>query len=200
MNSKEAIKNVADVPRKFDKTGGTLSGEVQMNGKAIRLTTNNNGYARLGYESSTNDVFISNYANNLFRLKSDKTITYGGHKVYSAFDKPTPTEIGAADLYHSHDYLPLSGGSITGETTFNNYLSVNSWPGHGTGKAKFWYDGNSKNLVIENATTLRLGNNILYHTGNKPTASDIGALPSSKVTISQTAPNNPSTGDVWISW
>ena len=71
MDSKNAIKNVANVPNNFDKSGGSLTGEIQMNNKAIRLTTNNNGYARLGIDTSTNDVFISNYENNWLRLKSD---------------------------------------------------------------------------------------------------------------------------------
>ena len=240
MNAKNAIKNVANVPNKFDKSGGDLSGAIQMNGHYIRLTKNNNNYARLGYEESTNDVFISNYENNWFRLKPDKTITYGGHKVYTAFDKPTPSEIGALDsngtaiaanklstartialtgsvtgsvsfdgsknvslvttTNHTHDYLPLSGGTLTGETTFNNYLSINAWSNYGTGKAKLWFDGNSKNLIVENASTLRLGNNVVYHTANKPTPADIGAIPNSKMTVSKTAPSKPSTGDLWISW
>ena len=96
--------------------------------------------------------------------------------------------------------LALSGGTLTGETTFNNYLSINAWSGYGTGKSQLWFDGNSKNLVIENTSTLRLGNNIVYHTANKPTPADIGAIPNSKITISKTAPSKPSTGDLWISW
>ena len=70
-------------------------GEIQMNNKAVRLTTENNSYARVGYEASTGDVYISNANNNWLRIKSDKTITIGGSKVYTALDKPTVKEIGA---------------------------------------------------------------------------------------------------------
>ena len=290
MNSKEAIKNVADVPSKFDKAGGTLSGEVQMNGKAIRLTTNNSGNARLGYDSSTNDVFISNYDNNWLRLKQDKTMTYAGYKVYTAFDKPTPadigalastgtavaatklatsrtingtgfdgsanittanwgtartltigstgksvngsaniswslSEIGAAAASHSHDYLPLSGGTLTGSLLVGSNLAVTGtvlvnnnqgYKGKDTSNAsRNLVTINSSNQVVvgdSNNQTLIFGSatpkycprsNVgyaLYHEGNKPTPADIGAIASSKITISQTAPSSPSTGDLWISW
>lgn len=290
MNSKEAIKNVADVPSKFDKAGGTLSGEVQMNGKAIRLTTNNSGNARLGYDSSTNDVFISNYDNNWLRLKQDKTMTYAGYKVYTAFDKPTPadigalastgtavaatklatsrtingtgfdgsanittanwgtartltigstgksvngsaniswslSEIGAAAASHSHDYLPLSGGTLTGSLLVGSNLAITGtvlvnnnqgYKGKDTSNVSrnlvainssnqvVVGDSNNQALIFSSATpkycpSASIGY-ALYHEGNKPTPADIGAIASSKITISQTAPSNPSTGDLWISW
>lgn len=61
-----------------------------------------------------------------------------------------------ATTVHTHDYLPLSGGIITGSTQFNNYLKLNAWSGYGTGTANFWYDANSKFVEIQNATDLKL--------------------------------------------
>ena len=52
--------------------------------------------------------------------------------------------------------LPLSGGTITGDTQFNNYLKLNAWPGYGTGTANFWYNANNKFVAIQNATDLKL--------------------------------------------
>ena len=57
---------------------------------------------------------------------------------------------------HTHNYLPLSGGTVTGPTQFNNYLKLNAWSGYGTGTANFWYDANNKFVEIQNASDLKL--------------------------------------------
>ena len=64
---------------------------------------------------------------------------------------------GKAASSHTHDYLPLSGGTVTGATQFNNYLQLNAWSGYGTGTANFWYDANNKFVEIQNANDLKLG-------------------------------------------
>ena len=155
------------------KGNTNLGGSIQMNGKEIKLTTANEAKARIGIESSTNDVYISNYNNNWFRIKPDATLTIDGHKVYSAKEKPTSAEIGA---------LALSGGTLTGSLTCNNYLKLNAWSGYGSGTADFWFDGNNKTVEITNSTQLKLAGNKVYHQGFKPTPGDIGAA----------AANNPS--------
>ena len=50
----------------------------------------------------------------------------------------TLSDIGAAASSHTHSYLPLSGGTLTGETIFNNYLSLNASSSGmgGTGKGQ----------------------------------------------------------------
>lgn len=90
-------------------------------------------------------------------------------------------EIGAAASNHTHSYLPLGGGTLTGETVFNHYLSLNAWSGYGSGKAQLWYNGSNKQLVIQpNAVTdIIVNNNKVYHAGRKPTAAEIGAAASS---------------------
>ena len=104
----------------------TKGGRFKLNNNSLELSPNNSGYARIGLDGDSQDVFISNINNNWFRLKGDKTITYGGHKVYTAFDKPTAAEIGA---------LPISGGTLTGkidvpgESTFYNDTYVDPWHG-----------------------------------------------------------------------
>ena len=161
------------------KGNTNLGGSIQMNGKEIKLTTANEAKARIGIESSTNDVYISNYNNNWFRIKPDATLTIGGHKVYSAKEKPTPAEIGA---------LALSGGTLTGDLTCNKYLKLNAWPEYGSGTADFWFDGNNKTVEITNSTQLKLAGNKVYHQGFKPTPGDIGAA----------AANDPSiTGNIF---
>ena len=77
------------------------------------------------------------------------------------------------------NYLPLSGGTVTGATQFNNYVKLNAWTGYGTGTANFWYDGNHKFVEIQNATDLKLANVNVSKEGHKHSASDItsGVLP-----------------------
>lgn len=94
-------------------TGGTMSGEIQMNGRQIKLTSENSAYARIGIDSNTNDVYISNYNNNWLRLKPDLTMTFGGHKVYTSKEKPTPSEIGAAASSHTHNLSNITGTTLT---------------------------------------------------------------------------------------
>lgn len=63
----------------------------------------------------------------------------------------TLTEIGA---------FPISGGTVTGDTSFNKYLSVNAWPGYGSGSVDMWYDG----TYSDNTGALTL-NKSIYTTG-----------------------------------
>lgn len=48
---------------------------------------------------------------------------------------------------HTHDYLPLSGGTLTGNLNLNQYLKINAWSGYGSGSADFWYNGNNSMLT-----------------------------------------------------
>lgn len=80
---------------------------------------------------------------------------YGWTRVYTEAYKPTPAAIGAAAASHSHSYLPLSGGTVTGDTTFNKYLALNAWPGYGSGYGKMWYDGNMSSICLENSMIVK---------------------------------------------
>ena len=72
------------------------------------------------------------------------------------------------------NYLPLSGGTVTGATQFNNYVKLNAWPNYGTGTANFWYDGNNKFVEIQNATNLKLSGVNVSKEGHTHTKSDVG--------------------------
>lgn len=137
------------------QTARTING-TSFNGSA-NITTANWGTART--------ITIGN---------TGKSVNGSGNVSWSL------SEIGAAASSHTHNYLPLSGGTISGETVFNNYLSLNAWSGYGTGKAQIWYNGNNKQLIVQpNAVTdIIVNNNKVYHAGNKPTASEIGAAAS----------------------
>ena len=63
-------------------------------------------------------------------------------------------------------YLPLSGGTIDGNLTLNQYLKISAWSGYGSGTANVWYNGSTKRLLWENATDMAFGTNLVIHTGN----------------------------------
>ena len=67
------------------------------------------------------------------------------------------------------NYLPISGGTVTGDTTFNKYLKINAWPGYGTGSADFWYNGSATCLEIQNARNLKLAGVNVWKAGDAVT-------------------------------
>nr|DAU23791.1 MAG TPA: Endo-N-acetylneuraminidase [Caudoviricetes sp.] len=98
-------------------------------------------------------------------------------------------EIGAAAASHSHSYLPLSGGTVTGAITLNNNIGCKGKDT--TGNARNLIVINTKNQVVVGDTanqTLIFGSATpkycpsssvgydIYHTGNKPTPADISAV------------------------
>lgn len=272
-------------------SGGTMTGEINLGGKTLRLSSDYSGYARIGVEASSGDVYIGNINNNWFRIKPDKTITIAGQKVYTALDKPTPadigalpltggtmsgnlvlkkqqllganntvilrdhgngnvtlsagtntegatgdlylgyntatsyktnnvrlerpltwkgtktlinengyipwtniigkptpSEIGASDTSHNHDsnYLKLSGGTISGQLSLtgnlktSQYLQIGAWANYGTGTLNLWFNNKDGvgELTSQELKNIKLGNNYVYHTGHKPSPSDIGAAAS----------------------
>ena len=66
-------------------------------------------------------------------------------------------------------YLPISGGTLTGDTTFKRYLKINAWYNYGSGSADFWYNGKNSSVVVEGATDLKLGNNYVWKHGDQIT-------------------------------
>ena len=301
MNSKSAIQNVANVPNKFDKSGGNVTGNITLPNDTAITWNRNTDYAKIRFKNTAdsdtdsymlfetgdngNEYFkfastSGNTSTDWLTIKSDH-LRFKGNAVYHTANKPTPADIGAlasgatavaanklatarkingtnfdgtgditttnwgtarnitignsqksvngsvdmswslADIgaaaaSHSHNYLPLSGGTLTGivtapvlNITDNNgyrHNSLGAGDNHVIGVASgIVYLGNpqAKTQIEGNSNpTVLVGSNkyTMYHTGNKPTPADIGAIPNSKITVSHTAPSNPSTGDLWISW
>ena len=79
-------------------------------------TTRVGGIGIYGTDTTTNKLYIGLGAepwNNAGLQLTSSAINFKGNKIYHAGDKPTASEIGAAAASHSHNYLPLSGGTIT---------------------------------------------------------------------------------------
>ena len=83
-------KGVLDVGGQLHTTSGIYSGN------SVYIKTDPNGKVRFGYHEETTDTFIANTSNNWLRLKTDKTMTYAGYKIYTSYEKPTPSDIGAS--------------------------------------------------------------------------------------------------------
>lgn len=102
------------------------------------------------------------------------------------------TWLGAAASSHTHSYLPLSGGTVTGNTTFNaaiyskgslinvdskgvnypmvRYDEANGWGIHGSSQCPAIIESNTQPCI-------KIGSSVteIYHGGNKPSPKDIGA-------------------------
>ena len=107
---------------------------------------------------------------------------------------PTLSSLGAAAASHSHSYVPLSGGTMTGALKMSAgvYLANDKYT-YGTNTAGDTFSimgcttnnnvivgATSQDLVLRSSVNPRVlvGSSYynLYHSGNKPTASDVGAL------------------------
>ena len=76
-------------------------------------------------------------------------------------------------------YLPISGGTLTGDLSLKQYLKINAWSGYGSGSADFWYNGNNTSLEIQNATNLNLSGTSVSKEGHTHTKSQITDFPTS---------------------
>lgn len=139
------------------KQAGTSKGTFTMNqtgNTTIELTDNNTTYgvatsSALGLVKSGTDITVDSSGNVSVNDDSHNHVISNVDGLQSALD-------GKASSNHTHNYLPLSGGTVTGPTQFNNYLKLNAWSGYGTGTANFWYDANNKFVEIQNVTDLKL--------------------------------------------
>ena len=100
---------------------------------------------------------------SVINSNANPEIHIGGQGIYTLYhtgNKTTAAEVGA---------LPLTGGTLTGDTTFNQFLKLNAWPNYGTGTAQLWYDGNNKLLNIQNAEGLKAGSHRVATWEGNPT-------------------------------
>lgn len=107
-------------------------------------------------------------------------------RYYHAGNKPTASEIGAAAASHTHDDRYIRGNNIllsVESDILNSSALTTSRKQLIAGSADKVYAGNtSANLILESSSTpqVKMNNNFypIYHSGNKPTASEIGAAAS----------------------
>lgn len=71
-----------------------------------------------------------------------------GTRVYSPNNKPTADDIGAAKASHTHDYLPLSGGTITGNLRLKGSGNYGNKLNFGDGEYVYLHEATNDKLTI----------------------------------------------------
>ena len=195
----------------IDSGGGTINGNIILKGGTTEdMTYNGNIHPRISFENSNSSQNVSIiftdydnyrspagikivgnqenswfeapniYANSFIKNGSNNNYVLlggGGHKAISDF----------ATSNHTHSYLPLSGGTITGSLTiknnsWNNILILNRTSASGTwGPAiQFQYDGTTKGTLTMADNQLYIGDNgssrhKAWHEGNDGASSGLDA-------------------------
>lgn len=225
MNSKTAIKNVFDVPSKFDKSGGTISGPTT----GTRITSSEWFYSTGStgwYNEAFNGGWHMNDANWL-RSYADKgivtggtvqggNVTVSGNNVYHTGRKPSAADVGA----RASNWVP-SWGDVTGKpSTFSpsshshNYIPTSAscnkswnWSGQGGQPTWLWGGNEPSNMYLYNPSNFSVNYANTANTCNRSSASnwsDDGAnatkIKWKNIWCQQAQPNPENVGDVWISW
>ena len=149
---------------------------------------------------SSNSLKVKGNANIAGTLNATN-VQVGGNNVYHTGRKPTPADIGAASSIHSHPSISVSDVRNTNPTpndytdraitTFFNNQYGDGWRSGVT--IKGWSDGycawqlsNPSSTAVSEQLKFRAGIGStwnpwrkIYHEGNKPTPTEIGAVPES---------------------
>lgn len=182
-------------------TGGTMTGSITLPNSTkgqIKQTLTNGAITPTLYITSGDNLRVgsADIENVCIYSKTNPKVSVDGstYTLYHTGRKPTASDIGA---------LPLTGGTLTGKLAFENLgtggglnanihnLALHANTGNGqmmTADRDRIYVGNPQtHLTIESKTNPIVNVNgttyQLYHTGNKPTAGDVGALPLSGGTL-----------------
>ena len=125
--SKKIYENGVDISTKYlPLSGGTLTGKVTTPGLTTsatisdsRITTGNQQLIT----ANTRSVYVGNPATELNIESNVNPIVKIGSNTYTLYhtgNKPSASDIGAAASNHTHSYLPLSGGTMTGDLKFSS--------------------------------------------------------------------------------
>ena len=163
-------------------SGGSVSGSLTVLGTAASNSFKVRGIQGITEDGASLSALYLNYQN------TNPVYINGTNKVYHEGFKPTPADIGAASALHSHSYLPLTGGTITGSLAIGGALKDSRI----TSGNQQLVNANTSNIYIGNPSTLlkfessanptiTVGSTTytIYHEGNKPTPAAIGAATTS---------------------
>ncbi len=79
----------------------------------------------------------------------------------------------------SHNYMPMTGGIVSGDLVGANFNNNTVIMGVGQTDVYIKNEATGKFLQLQNNGSLSYGGQFIYHEGNKPRPEDIGAAPSS---------------------
>ena len=138
--------------------------QYYMNGDFYYILHEGN-YTDYTYSKSTIDGKFGGlgtfaYKSNLaFADLTNKPTTISGYGITDAYTK---SQIDSA----LGGYLPLSGGTITGDLSLNQYLRIKAWVGYGSGSCDMWYNGNTGILHLTASNIANYHGETYIHSGN----------------------------------
>lgn len=203
------------VGNKLDKSGGNVKGKLLIS----EIDTFKEQPPRITLALGDNDTGFNSVIDGITEYWSNNVKRYNMNDVYHTGNKPSKSDVGlgnadnTSDLNkpistavqtalnnksnngHTHDYLPLTGGILTGTGTLLTFDTERAWSfmqggtGAGTsldlvsstGDKAFRVLNSSKTYGLSvmtsdvNPTYVTIDNNKVYHAGSKPTPAEIGA-------------------------
>ena len=146
--------NTTYTTRPISQTVATDNAEYPLLSRTTTSTDTSNGHAKFAagvtLNPSTKTITATTFAGNLkgnadtaTKLQTARTITLTGSVTGSGtFDGSDNLSI-TTTTNHTHSYLPLSGGTVTGSVTMSgNAVQLNK-----VGTSSSWYNGRDKALV-----------------------------------------------------
>lgn len=261
MNTKQAIKNVADVPNKFYTSGGTFTGDVTMANNKRIITANNHGLmgklsngnsdyllymgaddrVKLSYNNRAVDILANEVKINNNQIwhsgnfdpnskanashRHDNYLNRGNWDTNSGQDLLVHGKRALVGMTNGELHLGYGGdfssikcgnghtvwhsGNFNPDSKSNNHdhpyiptsASCNknwNWSGQGGQPSWVWGGNDPNNMYVYNPSnfSVNYANSSNWANGSA-NADKIGGK---RITVSQSAPGNPATGDIWISW
>lgn len=121
------------VPSYLPSAGGTITGVTSINvadPSPFRIKrTNSDTNISIELAGTATKKYLGIGSNGELSFGASTDLAGSGYTVYHSGKKPTPADIGASPSSHTHSYLPLAGGTMTGKITTshatNTYLAGN---------------------------------------------------------------------------
>ena len=148
MNSIKAIQTVSEVPSKLNKTETAVAANTLATARIINGTS---------FDGSANITTNNWGTSRTFTIGNASKSINGSENINWSL-----TEIGAATLNHTHNYLPLNGGTVTGATIFNS--TIYGMNNIALARGSLWLSATGSNITCD---YLRFGTNIIASDNNK---------------------------------
>lgn len=126
-NTAKSVNGSANVTWSLSEIGAAAASHTHAyaptaTGSSISIHADSDSSSTSEYlllKAGHNELKIASSAGGTTVTKGQDKLTFNGNVVYHAGRKPSLSELGAAASNHTHSYLPLSGGTLTGNINFN---------------------------------------------------------------------------------
>ena len=144
----------------YKPVGDTANGALSTYSTILTVKESDNRQFQLNVDNGGSAIaFRSAHVNN---TGGTGTGWSSWRKIYHEGNKPTPADIGAAASSHTHNYLPLSGGNVSGSIHLStDNTKISGVCGGGTDRWNIQGGGTSDNGYLE-ISTADNGNEPIY--------------------------------------